>query len=137
MRASLTYVRGEEVRYSGCGMPASPIHFHLVIASSVKLNGQWLGGLWQEMAGKRTNGAGADMRQYDPSLDGISYVLKFLRENHGDWTFRNLHLVLPEGKSTSRSRRRHHRNESRFQLGNHAMGVTRPVERHENGPTHQ
>ena len=71
LRAPLIYVRGEEIRYSGCGMPPIPRHFHLVLACEVRLEGIILGRLWERMAGERANGAGADMRRYDPSRDGI------------------------------------------------------------------
>ena len=35
LRSSVTYIRGDEKRFSGCGKPASGRHFHVVMASRV------------------------------------------------------------------------------------------------------
>jgi hypothetical protein len=53
LRSRISYVRGDEFRYSGCGMPGSPMHFHLVIASAAKIDREWLASLWESMAGTR------------------------------------------------------------------------------------
>src|SRR5581483_9712002 len=34
----LGYVRGDEKRFSGCGMPASPRHFHVLMTSETYLD---------------------------------------------------------------------------------------------------
>jgi hypothetical protein len=109
IRAPLTYVRGTENRYSGCGLPGSPWHFHLVIGADVALDPERLGRLWESMAGRRTSGAGADMRPYDRRLEGLAYVLKF-----GEWDFRNLHLAFGARPTTARARRRQRRQQIRI-----------------------
>jgi hypothetical protein len=95
LRAPIIYVRGDEKRYSGCGKPGAPRHYHLVMASSGTLNPRWMCERWEAIAGKRQNGAGADFRPYDPRLDGVAYVLKAIDQDGGDWVPGNLDLMLP------------------------------------------
>lgn len=113
VRSSVIYVRGMERRFSGCGMPGCPLHFHVVVACAVRIDPLPVKLLWESMAGTRSHGAGADIRAYDPSKEGISYVLKFLNENQGDWTFRNLELALKDATRDRRQRRRYRRNWAR------------------------
>jgi hypothetical protein len=112
LRAPLVFVRGEEFRYSGCGKPGSPRHYHVLMTSSRALDGAWISALWEQMAGTRIQGAGADIRPFDPSKSGIAYVLKLMGENNGDWSFANLDLVTalsaPATSARMRRRRRRH-----------------------------
>ena len=108
-RAPVSVVLGEEIRYSGAGMPPAPRHFHLLLTSTAKLNPKVLARIWESMAGTRSRGAGADMRPYDPALPGLAYVLKKIAEADGEWMFRNLDLVLPS-HSSARNNRRHRRH---------------------------
>jgi hypothetical protein len=82
-RCPIGYVRGDEKRFSGCGMPGAPRHFHVVIAAIVRLDHHFVADLWMSLAGRRKDGAGADVRIYDPSLDGLAYVLKFIAQPLG------------------------------------------------------
>jgi hypothetical protein len=93
IKADISYVRGHEKRYSGCGKPACGRHFHVVMASAAPLNPTPLEVLWAGIAGHRDEGA--DVRLYNPSRNGLMYVLKNMNQQHGDWSFRKLHLVLP------------------------------------------
>jgi len=122
LRGPVALVRGDEKRFSGCGMPGAPRHFHAVMAAHRRLNRHWVADVWMSMAGRRENGAGADVRIYDPDLDGLAYVLKFIDEPLGDWDFRNLDLFLPTaevGQFSRRQRRRLARHERRVALCQH------------------
>jgi len=112
LRAPIAYVRGDEKRYSGCGKPGAPWHYHLVMASTASLPAAWMRATWEAMAGRRQNGAGGNFRRYDPERGGIGYLLKMIKHDHGDWTFRNLDLVLPAEASVG-GRSRNHRQRRR------------------------
>ncbi len=119
VRGPIVLVRGDEKRYSGCGMPGAPRHFHAVLAAHRQLNRRFVADLWMNLAGRREGGAGADVRIYDPSLDGLAYVLKFINQPLGDWDFRNLDLFLRQldlHQMNSRQRRRQARHAIRLQF---------------------
>jgi len=119
LRGPVALVRGDEKRFSGCGMPGAPRHFHVLMAAHRRLDRHWVREHWMRLAGYRPNGAGADARTYDASLRGIDYVLKFINQPDGDWDFRNLDLFLrsPEPQQLkSRQRRRLARHARRLQL---------------------
>lgn len=107
LRGPIAYVRGDEKRFSGCGKPGAPRHFHLLLAAHRRIDPVYVSDLWMSMAGRRENGAGADVRIYHPELPGLAYILKYINEPDGDWNFRNLDLFLPGRElSTLRSRQR-------------------------------
>jgi hypothetical protein len=116
IRGPIGFVRGDEKRFSGCGMPGAPRHFHALLAAHRKLNPHFVAHLWMDMAGRRENGAGANVRIYDPNLGGLAYTLKFINEPDGDWNLRNLDLFLlrsPKKEMNRRERRRLARHSSR------------------------
>ncbi len=107
LQGPVAYVRSDEKRFSGCGMPAAPRHYHVVLTAHRRIDPQFVRNLWMSLAGHRENGAGADARIYDPSLPGLAYLLKFINEPDGEWDFRNLDLFLPAKELSSlRSRQR-------------------------------
>jgi hypothetical protein len=115
LKSDVGYVRGDEKRISGCGMPACGRHFHALLTSAAPLVPSDIEQRWMSMAGKRYDGAGAKVEPYDPNRNGASYVLKFINREHGDWAFRKLHLFHPGARSlqtvnkrTRRLLRRHH-----------------------------
>jgi len=112
VRAPIAYVRGDEKRYSGCGKPAAPRHYHLLMASTAPLPADWLRATWEAMAGRRQNGAGGDFRRYDPDRGGIRYVLKTIGYDGGDWAPRNLEFFLP-AKTSVDGRLKNHRERRR------------------------
>jgi hypothetical protein len=117
-RGPIVFVRGDEKRYSGCGMPGSPRHFHALLGAHRGLDRHLVADVWMKLAGRRANGAGADVRVYDPSLDGLAYVLKFINQPLGDWDFRNLDLFLApldRQQMDARQRRRLARHARRLQ----------------------
>lgn len=118
LRGPVGLIRGDEKRYSGCGMPGAPRHFHALLTAHREIDRHFVADLWMNMAGRRENGSGADVRIYDPNLDGLAYVLKFINEPLGDWDLRNLDLFLPspEAKQVNyRQRRRLARHAKRSQ----------------------
>jgi hypothetical protein len=118
VRGPIIFLRGDEKRFSGCGMPGAPRHFHALLAAHRKLNQQVVADLWMSMAGRRANGAGANVRIYDPSLGGLAYTLKFIDDPEGDWDLRNVDLFLSPLKQhamNSRQRRRLARHARRLQ----------------------
>jgi hypothetical protein len=116
LRCPIAYLRGDEKRFSGCGKPAAPRHFHAVLAAAFPLDPVYIANTWMQMAGFRANGAGADVRPYDPSGNAISYVLKFIFQPGGDWDFGNLDLYLwsPASEMNRRQRRRLRRQAQRM-----------------------
>jgi hypothetical protein len=92
-RADISYVCGHEKRFSGCGKPASGRHFHTVMASAAPLSPAILEFFWTSIPGNRRDSA--NVRPYDPTRNGVLYILKSIDQQHGDWSFRKLHLVLP------------------------------------------
>jgi hypothetical protein len=119
LRGPIVYVRGDEKRYSGCGTPEAPRHFHAVITGHRRIDPELVSDLWELLAGRRENGAGANVRIYDPSLRGLAYVLKFISQPNGDWNLRNLDLFLPtaeRGPLNRRQRRRLVRQKKRLEL---------------------
>lgn len=116
VRCPMTFIRGDERRFSGCGMPEIPLHFHTVLTSAFRLDRVYIHDAWTRLAGNRRDGAGADVRAYDASQDGLAYVLKFAVVS-GDWSFGNLDLVLIDDSSklNARARRRVARHAMRMQ----------------------
>lgn len=118
LECDVTYVRGDEKRFSGCGKPESPRHFHVLFACSAPLNPSVVEDLWMSMAGKGEDEAGALVEPYDARLNGVSYVLKFINQPDGGWAFRKLHLFhssLNVDIVNRRQRRNVRRHEARMQ----------------------
>ncbi len=116
LRGPVAYVRGDEKRFSGCGKPAAPRHYHVVLTAHRRIDPSFVTDLWMSLAVRRKNGAGADVRIYDPALPGVAYILKFINEPDGDWGFRNLDLFLDAIEFTHpnhRQRRRMLRHKNR------------------------
>jgi hypothetical protein len=116
LRCPIVYLRGDEKRFSGCGKPEAPRHFHVLMAADFPLNPKPIADAWMDMAGRRENGAGADCRIYDPHLGGLPYTLKFINQLGGDWDFGNLDLFLMPNheQMNARQRRRHARRAMRL-----------------------
>src|ERR1035437_8553923 len=109
MRCDVGYVRGDEKRFSGCGKPACARHFHVLMTCTVPAEHEYVEALWMSMAGTRIDDAGAQVKPYDPNLNGASYVLKFINQVDGDWAMRKMHLFNPPpGEEKVRSRMRRH-----------------------------
>lgn len=101
--APIAFVRGDEKRFSGCGMPASPRHFHALMAGTAKLDPLRLVNRWRAFGGSgRLKFNGIDY-EYDSAKvtdrfaprQTLEYCLKFINETDGDWTLRNLHYFTP------------------------------------------
>jgi hypothetical protein len=124
-RCPLVYVRGDERRFSGCGMPAIRRHFHALFAAAVPLARAVVHDTWIEMAGSGKNQAGADVRIYDPKRGALSYSLKTIFDADGDWSMDNLDLYLrnPSKQSNARDRRRRARHAKRVLLSNTGLRV--------------
>src|SRR5947207_8006723 len=99
-RCPIVFLRGDERRWSGCGKPAVPLHFHVLLAAAVRLDPAYIGDSWMKMAGHRKNGAGADVRIYDSARGALSYTLKFAVTSGGNWNFGNLDLFLRKDSTT-------------------------------------
>jgi hypothetical protein len=109
LRCPLTYIRGDELRFSGCGKPAAPRHYHVLFAAELKLKPHWVANIWMGLAGARANRAGAEVSEYDPNRDALAYTLKFIYQPDGDWSFKNLDLFIASANVRSancRARRR-------------------------------
>ena len=122
-RADVGYLRGDEKRFSGLGKPACPRHFHAVMTCASRLETGAVEGLWTAVVGHVSPDMSALVLPYEPSLNGVKYVLKTINHPDGDWSARNLELFLPEQDqhmmgSTARSRRHFRRHQSRAHLRN-------------------
>lgn len=122
LKCDVGYVRGDEKRFSGCGKPACARHFHVLLTCAAPLSAELVESRWMSMAGNRSDGGGALVKPYDPHLDGVSYVLKFISQADGDWGFRKLHLFHPLviAETPTKRMRRHLR---RHQLREQQFGV--------------
>jgi len=120
LKCDVGYVRGDEKRLSGCGKPACGRHFHVLLTSVAPMQPAVVEWLWMNMAGNRSDNAGAQVQPYDSNQNGVSYVLKFINRVDGDWKFRKLHLFhssASKGKLNKRMRRllrRHHARQEQF-----------------------
>jgi hypothetical protein len=118
LKFDVGYVRTAEKRLSGCGKPACARHFHALLTSAAPALGpEIVEQLWMSMAGNRDDGAGAQVKHFDASQNGVSYVFKMINQD-GDWSCRKLHLfppVLNEEKVTLRMRRHLRRQNARLQ----------------------
>ena len=113
VKADVIYVRGDEKRFSGCGKPACGRHYHAVMASAAPLTPSLLEFFWNSIAGNRNDGAW--VLPYDLKQDGLAYVLKRMNQQHGDWSFRKLHLAIPGiTAKNQRERRSLQRHQSRL-----------------------
>lgn len=75
----------EENRWSGCGVPGIAPHFHVLLACDRHpLLPDCPKHLWEDLAGI------ADMRIYDPSLNGAIYCAKLIGLRHAHYGFHNL-----------------------------------------------
>jgi hypothetical protein len=131
LRCPIVAVRGDEKRFSGCGKPGAPRHFHALLTAHARLDPHSVANLWMSMAGRRKNGAGANVRIYDPKLGGLAYVLKFIHQPLGNWDLWNLDLFLTHREPhdmNSRRRRRLARHAKRTQSTTVA-GVVSPAVR--------
>src|SRR5205823_3781028 len=119
LKCDVAYIRGDERRPSGGRKSASARHFHVLMVCAAPVTPQVVEEHWMKMAGNRSDNAAAQVRVYDPSQNGISYVLKGICQTDGDWTFRKLHLFLPswkEEKFNCRQRRVLRRHNDRMRL---------------------
>ncbi|MFP5205901.1 MAG: hypothetical protein ACLGSH_11140 [Acidobacteriota bacterium] len=93
--SDIAYVRGDEKRFSGCGKPASPRHFHALFACDERLSASYITFRWSEKVGERSVGESASIVPYAPQLGGVYYVLKSINQPHGDWAMHKLDHFLP------------------------------------------
>jgi hypothetical protein len=117
LKCDIGYVRGDEKRLSGCGKPACGRHFHVLFTSAAPLIPASVALFWMEMAGNRSDDAGAKVEPYNPSRNEAEYVLKFIYDLDGGWVVRKLELFHPEARSlhdmTKRFKRRLQRHKAR------------------------
>ena len=117
--APIAFVRGDEKRWSGCGKPGSPRHYHVLMTSTAYLDPQRLKAVWRKFAGsgcRKFDGSeyvqdsAKVLDRFDPRARA-EYCLKFINETDGDWTHRNLHYfvsgVTPVGHRAKRRAARH------------------------------
>lgn len=113
-------------RWSGCGMPASPVHFHLLMGSAVPLDSGHIRKTWHRYGGRGKYQDSADVRPYDPeyelhhaaaSINAADYVTKYMVHPEWHWREHRLELMVPDRpesyKTSARMRRLITRNEER------------------------
>ena len=121
-RAPLSCVISIETKYSGLGMPAGRVHFHLLVGCARPMDKRLMQDLWNEShyGGNRVSGQAARILPYDEHICGSFYLLKTLHDPSWDLKVRNLDLISPARPAScaisTRARRRIRRNEGRFLL---------------------
>ena len=116
VRSPIAFVRGDEKRIAGFGLPESGRHFHVLLTSQVHLEPESIAKTWRGYGGNGKDYDSAKVDPYNSGLPGAEYCLKMINETEGDWKFRNLDLFLPgytPDKDDKRTRRRMERNNSR------------------------
>jgi hypothetical protein len=81
-RAPIGWIRGDEHRWSGCGMPAIRRHYHSLLCSDVPLDPRTVLNAWHDLG---NFGRNADIRKYDPTGWATEYCVKFVGQPGGDW----------------------------------------------------
>ncbi len=122
LHCEVCFVRGDEKRFSGCGMPASGRHFHALIACEAPVQPTFIESLWTSMAGTRAAGAGALVEEYNCNENGARYVLKFINEPDGNWAFRHLELFQPQARASQKMNKRWRRRLKRFNTRKEKLG---------------
>jgi hypothetical protein len=81
---------------------------------TVPVEASFIETVWTRMAGSRADGAGAKVKQYEPTKNGVGYILKFINQPDGNWAFRNLELFHPDAKHKQKMNKRWRRRLNRF-----------------------
>jgi hypothetical protein len=117
IRSQIAFIRGDEKRFSGCGMPAAPRHYHLLLTSRVQLNPVNMTHRWRHFGGSGVGQDSAIIERCESPVKAAEYCLKFINETEGDWKLRNLDLFLPGSMPANldmRGRRRQRRDAARL-----------------------
>ena len=134
LRARIAFVRGDEKRFSGCGMPASARHYHVLMTGTVPLDAPvesvLLATQWRRFGG---SGQDQDSAKVLPCVDPqerAAYCLKFINETEGDWKFGNLEWFMPGVPARARrTADRQARREAQHRALSAAPRSTRPRSR--------
>jgi len=107
-RCPLVYVRGDERRFSGCGMPSIRRHFHVLFAAAVPLGPRVCSRYLDPDGRKPEERRGCGCSNLRSDRGALAYSLKQIFEIDGDWSFANLDLYLPNpgAHRSARTRRR-------------------------------
>ena len=92
--APIAFVRGDEKRWSGCGKPGSPRHYHVLMTSTAALDPLYLMVVWRRFAGSGRGQDSALVEYVENPKKAAAYCLKFINETDGDWTHHNLHYFV-------------------------------------------
>jgi hypothetical protein len=95
VRSPLSCIIAPEQTYSGLGMPAGRIHFHLLLRCVKTLDIDVLELTWEQRryGGTHVKGKSADVRPINPAMSPASYLFKQLHNPSWDWGFRHLELA--------------------------------------------
>ena len=77
-RGRVSWVRGDEVRWSGCGKPQIPLHFHSLLLFQHPPGPQTVAELWKTQVGD------AQVKQYDPAKGAAWYTSELICYPTGD-----------------------------------------------------
>jgi len=110
-RAPIGWIRCEAVtNWSGCGLAAVPLHFHILLCSAAKLDLAMIEDVWHSLGHFRVN---AEARVYDAAGNAAVYCMKFLHEPGLKWDIGNLHFYVT---GTTRTNHRGRRQRLRQQV---------------------
>jgi hypothetical protein len=105
----------EQKHYSGLGMPAGRIHFHMLVATTAALTVEIFEGYWNRLpyGGKRTANrkqpdgmscrdgrtlgkeSTSHVQPYDPAISATYYLFKTLHDSPDNWELRRPELMSP------------------------------------------
>jgi hypothetical protein len=96
LRTRVAYVKSTEVRSkSGAVVPR---HIHCALTALKPIPSHLVTELWLDSVGRGRLGEKSDLavvETYKPERGGIAYITKQIGTQHGDWSFKNLHLFAP------------------------------------------
>ena len=88
VKAPLSCLISMEKHYSGLGMPAGRVHFHMLIGCARTLDPKRMDEIWSEprYGGTWVKGKSALILPYDAAIDASFYMFKSLNDPAWDWT---------------------------------------------------
>jgi hypothetical protein len=103
-RVPIGWVRCEEViGWSGCGLAATELHYHVLLCSSARLDPTVIESVWHALGHFKDN---ADARVYEETGNAAAYCMKFLHQPGQQWDHGNLHFFVKGSAQGNHHRRR-------------------------------
>jgi hypothetical protein len=115
IRAPLSCLIAPEEKYSGLGMPAGRVHFHLLVGCGTVLRPSTFVNIWRQpnyggtwVSKRKVNGEklqaseSAYVLPYDRSVDSSFYLFKTMGTSDWEWSLRRGHLISPDTPASAK-----------------------------------